>query len=434
MIEIQWQGVQTVNMNKIGINLLAVIVVAFVMSGCSTLSESLASQTEVPTLENQANRVAVGMTIVRENNIMAYKMPISADASWPEMVAADLNDSTKSFIDETLMDDPYFATQHYSKHIQRKMLGSNQNLNSLGQYANITAMVLEQTVSPLAYRAFHKITIFYGHDKRNWPDIFNYDSSLKNFLDFKDGNLQDIDSPTGDIYESIGQALISLAPINLQKDLDVAREDMLDAYEDVASYKSEIGRLETQLKEHKNSSRANEIQQELEVQKAKSKEAESVAEEKENIYFELLDGAIVAIQSDINLEDENYVKLAKNINIVAQEIYTGSTEAYTSFTLALTNLTTNNMLENFPTELKSLAIAKAFVPLNLQSKYNQRIVRLAKNAAYLLPNVFIGTYYASKQLLLAKKYENFTDIILIAYETKKEQEKEQVEQTKEKQE
>ena len=33
--------------------------------------------------------------------------------------------------------------------------------------------------------------------------------------------------------------------------------------------------------------------------------------------------------------------------------------------------------------------------------------RLVKNSVYLLPNVFIGTYYASKQLALAKKYENF---------------------------
>jgi len=418
-----WLGVQIVNMNKIVLKVVGVIFVLFSINGCSTLSESLSSQMEVPTLENQANRVAIGMTIVRENNIMAYKMPISADAAWPSMVATEVDDGMKGFINEALMDDPYFATQHYSKHIQRKMLGSNQNLNSLGQYANITAMVLEQSVSPLAYRAFQKITIFYGRDKKNWPDIFNYDNSLKNFLDFKDGKFQEIDSPSGDVYSSIGEALISLAPINLQKDLDMARGEMLDAYEDVASYKSEIGVIETQLKKKKNDSKRYELQQELENLKVKSAEAESIADEKENVYFTLLDGASVAIESDINLDDKNYVKLARNINIVAKEIYTGSTEAYTSFSLALTNLASNNILENFPTELKSLAIAKAFVPLNLQSKYNQRVVRLAKNALYLLPNIFMGTYYASKQLLVARKYEKFTDIILVAYETKQEQEK-----------
>ncbi len=425
MIEMIWQEVQIVNMNKIILNALSAFFVIFMMGGCSTVGESLSSQVEVPTLENQANRVAVGMAIVRENNIMAYKMPISADANWPDMVAKNIDEKTKKLIDKALMSDPYFATQNYSNYIQRKMLGSNQNLNSLGQYANLTAMILQQSVSPLTYRAFQKITIFYGRDKKNWPDIFNYDNSLKKFLDFKDGKFQEIDSPTGDVYPSIGQALISLTPVNLQKDLQEARRDMLDAYEDVASYKSAMGVIETKLKEKKkkNSSKRHKLQQELDSLKVKATEAESIADEKENIYFTLLEGARIAIQSDINLDDKNYVKLARNINVVAKEIYMGSTEAYASFSLALTNLASNNILENFPRELKSLAIAKASVPLNLQSKYNQRIVRLAKNAIYLLPNVFMGAYYASKQLLIARKYEKFTDIILVAYKTKQEQEK-----------
>jgi hypothetical protein len=280
--------------------------------------------------------------------------------------------------------------------------------------------------------------IFYGYEKENWPDVFNYNSSLSSFLDFRDGNFQDIDSPTDDIYESVGEALISLTPVNLQKDLTSARLEMLDAFNEVASYKSQIGMIETQLKDNKNRSKHYELQQELNLLETKSKEAESIADEKEAIYFALLDQAVVAIQSDIDLSDENYVKLARNINIVAKEVYNGSTEAYTSFTLALGNIASNNIMENLPRELESLAIAKAYVPLNLQSKYNQRIARLVKNSVYLLPNVFIGTYYASKQLALANKYENFTDIILIAYETKMEQEKAQKEsqeaQEKEKQE
>jgi len=425
MTETLWLEVRTVNMSRKILNLVVIAVAVFVMSGCSALQESLSSQMEVPTLENQANRVAIGMTIVRENNIMAYKMPISADASWPQLVASDINDTTKSFIDNALMNDPYYATQHYTKHIQRRMLGSAQSLNSLGQYANLTATILDQSVSPLAYRAFYKILIFYGYDKQNWPDIFNYNSSLNSFLDFRDGNFQDIDSPTGDVYESVGEALISLAPVNLQKDLTSARLEMLDAFNDVADYKSQIGVIETKLKDKKNNSQHYELQQELNILETKSKEAESVANEKEAIYFELLDQAVVAVQSDIDLSDENYVKLAKNINIVAKEVYTGSTEAYTSFTLALGNIASNNIMENLPRELESLAVAKAYVPLNLQSKYNQRVARIVKNSVYLLPNVFIGTYYASKQLALANKYENFTNIILTAYQTKEEQEKAQ---------
>jgi len=409
-----------VGMKKLYLVLLGVVAI-FNFSGCSTLQESLASQMEVPTLENQANRVAIGMTIVRENNIMAFKMPISADAKWPSLVASDINDSTKKLIDSALMDDPYFATQHYTKYLQRKMLGSNQNLGSLGGYANITATVFDQSVSPLTYRAFQKIVIFYGNDKKNWPDIFNYNSSLSNFLDFKDGKLQDIDSPTGDVYQTLGEAVISLLPVNLQKDLDAARLDMLDSFGEVASYKAEIGALETELKKAKDSKRF-ELQQELEVLKAKSLEVESISDEKEMIYFQLLDQAAIAIESDMDLSDENYVKLAKNINTVAKEIYTGSTQAYSSFALALSNLASNNIFQNLDVEMKSLALAKANVPFNLQSKYNRRIGRVVKNSLYLFPNVFIGTYYASKQLSLARKYERLTDLILVADETKRAQE------------
>jgi len=417
---------------------LAILVVSFGFSGCSTLQEGLASQMEVPTLEHQANRVAIGMTIVRENNMMAFKMPISADAKWPDMIAMDINDSTKTLIDNALMDDPYFATQHYTEVIQRQMLGSSNNLSMLGNYANLTAEILNQSVSPLTYRAFQKVIIFYGEDKENWPNLFNYDSSLKNFLDFKDGNIQDIDSPTGDVYQTLGEAVISLVPVNLQKDLDDARLEMLDAFGEVASYKAEIGSLQTRLekKDTDNNETLSEserikLEEELETLKTKALEVESAADEKELIYYRLLDNATIAIESDINLDDENYVKLARNINTVAKEIYTGSTEAYSSFAIALGNFASNNVFGNFPQEIKSLAIAKAYVPLNLQKKYNQRIGRVVKNALYLFPNVFIGTYYASKQLSLARKYENLTSIILEAYETKKEQEEAQ-EKSKEK--
>jgi len=412
---------------KLYVNLLVFGVILLGMSGCSSLQETLASQMEVPTLENQVNRIAIGMTIVRENNIMAYKMPISADAKWPSMVASDIDDTTKRFLDQTLMSDPYFATQHYTKYLQRKMLGSSKSLSSLGEYANLTAVILEQSVSPLTYRAFQKIIIFYGKDRKNWPSIFNYDSSLDNFLDFKDGNFQVIDSPNGDVYESIGDAVISLTPINLQKDLKDAKEEMLNAFEEVASCKSSIGNIEAQLKSNKKNGSIlrskYELQQELRVLETKSKELESIANEREAIYFALLDQASVAIESDMDLSDENYIKLARNINMVAKEVYSGSTQAYTSFGLALGNIASNNIIQNFPTELKSLALAKVYIPLNLQSKYNQRIARLVKNSIYLLPNVFIGSYYALRQLSLAKKYENLTDIILSASETKEEQQK-----------
>ncbi|MBU1659743.1 hypothetical protein KKG72_11940 [bacterium] len=433
----------------------AVSLAVFGMSGCSALQEGFASQMEVPTLENQANRVAVGMTIVRENNIMVFKMPISADAKWPAIVSADLNETQKEFIDKTLKDDPYFATAHYSKLIQRNMLGSGALMNQLGDYGNMAAMVLDQSVSPLTYRAIQKLDAFYKNKdlksreeypseeaylsdaKKYWPNIFNYDSSLDNFLEFKDGTMTDIESPTGDVYQNLGEAVISLAPINMQKDLSVANLDMLDAYVSVASIQGEKGELDTKLKadmahsEKQNDEGGNytpltaqeklEIENDLVVIEERIKGAESIAEEKEAIYFNLLDQAVVALESDMNIDNESYVKLAKNVNIVANEVQAGSTEAYASFGLAFSNIAANNIVLKFPTELKSLAISKANVPMHLQSKYDARIARLVKNSVYLLPNIFIGTYYAHKQSILAEKYGKVTEMIMLAYEAKMEQ-------------
>ncbi len=431
---------------KIILNTLVVAVATFTMNGCSALQETMASQMEVPTLENQVNRVAIGMTIVRENNIMAYKIPISSDATWPALVSADIDENQTKYIDTILKNDPYYSTVHYTKAIQRKMLGSGALMSQLGDFGTFTAMILDQSVSPLAYRAVSKISIFYGEDHKQWPNIFSFDSTDGNFLDFKNATLQEIDSPTGDVYETLGEAVISLAPVDLQKDLESAREDMLEAFEETASLKGEEGDLDAELKADEANKKAKnkeqkqdfltdaeitEIKNELAILEERIKQAESVADEKEAIYFELLDRAIIALESDINIDDEDYVKLAKNINIVANEIDYGATEAYTAFGLALTNLGTTNALLNFPRELKSLALAKMHVPMHLQSKYNKRVARLVENAIYLLPNIFMGTYYANKQATLAQKYDNFTDVIIEAYTTKMEQNKAEDEAQKE---
>ena len=415
---------------------LLVGLVGVVMSGCASLQEGFSSQMEVPTLEKQTNRVAVGMTIVRENNIMAFKMPISADAQWPKIISNELGPKQKEHIADMLQKDPYFATAHYSEPVQRRMLGSSASMNQLGNYGQFAAMLMNQTISPLTYRAIQKLEEFYGYNPKNWPNIFNYDGELGNFLEFKDGTMVEIEALNGDVYENLGEAIISLTPIGMQKDLTLARTDMLDAYEEVASLKSQKGQKESRLKidnaqskskdkkenyEMLSTEEKGQIKQELLVLDEQIKQAESVGDEKEMIYFSLLDNAVVAIQSDINIDDENYVKLANNVNIISKEIQSGATEAYTSFALALTNIATNNIIMKFPNELKSLAVAKMHVPSNLQKQYDKRLARLVKNSVYLLPNIFIGTYYASKQTDLAKKYEDITEIIMLAHEVKTEQ-------------
>ncbi|MDD5158200.1 hypothetical protein [Sulfurimonas sp.] len=414
------------------------VTATFVMSGCSALQETFASQMEVPTVEVQSNRAAIGMTIVRENNVMAFKMPISSGAKWPAAISAEMTPEQKKKLEKILEDNPYFATVHYTKLIQRKMLGSGALVKMAGDLGNVAASALDQTISPLTYRAANKLSVLYGDDKKNWPDLLSFDGSLKNFLDFKDGYKLKTDSLKGDVYKTIGEAVSSLAPVNMQKNLISSNSELLDAYSKVASVKSQKGELETKLQT--DSAKAQDkvknpsyvpfteaqkegINKEMAVIDQQIKEAESFADEKEKIYFSLLDQAVIALESDINVDDMNYVNLARNVNIVSNEIKDSAIDAYAAFGLATTNILANNSILNFPKELASLAVAKANVPLNMQDKYNDRVAKLVQNAIHLLPNILIGTYYANKQSTLAGKYESFTKIIITAYDKKKEQEK-----------
>ena len=439
-------------LKKIVLNTALSLTAIFTISGCSALQEGFASQMEVPSLENQANRVAIGMTIVRENNIMAFKMPISADAKWPVVLSKKITKKDEQFITELLMDDPYFATAHYTKAIQRKMLGSSKSMSGLGQYGNMASAMLDQAVSPLTFRAIKKIDIFYNNPKlkakstyknqaeyykavrKNYPDIFDYNPTLASFLDFTGGKMQQIDSPTGDIHESLGLALISLAPTSLQKDLEDARSSMLNEFEEVASLNLEKGDLTVAFNQKSLADKEKlKKQKELALIETKIKEAESVANEKEAIYFNLLDQLVLALETDIDLSDENYVKLAQNINVITNEIEASSLEAYTAFALAIANIATNDIIQKFPKELESLALGKATIPANLQNKYNERMLRLAKNTMTIVPNAMMGTYYAYKQSTLAEKYASVTSIIVLAAEVKREQDAEQAaEQAKQK--
>ena len=432
-------------------------VLALVNSGCSALQETLASQMEVPTVENQVNRAAIGMAIVRENNILAYKMPISADAQWPALIAADINDTQKQFIHEALMGEPFFATVHYTKPIQRQMLGSGYLMSQLGDYGHLAAQVLDQSVSPLTYRAVNKLDILFANPElqdeasytskeryiadrvQNWPNIFKFDGSLENYLEFSNGVVREIEAGSSDYYPTIGDAVIALAPVNYKKDLELAHQELLEAYNNVALAESQKGRLETKLKLDEAGKNAqnpeagfvplthqeiSQINEEIAISEKEIEDAELIAEERETLYFELLDQMVLALENDMNIDDENYVKLAKNVNIVSDEIDRSATEAYTAFGVAVTNLIMNNSLLNFPRELETLAIAKAAVPMHLQEKYNERVMRLMKNAIDALPNALIGTYYANKQAAIAGKYSDVTGKIIVAYETKKEQEAE----------
>jgi len=150
-----------------------------------------------------------------------------------------------------------------------------------------------------------------------------------------------------------------------------------------------------------------------------------IADEKESIYTNLLDEATKVLEGDIEL-DEEQVALAKNILLVSTAIKKGALEAGGAFALATTILATTNIVQNFPKELGTLAIARMYIPYDKADLFDKRLERLAKNALYSIPAIAIGTYYAFKQSSLAGRYESIAEIIVEADTLQKEEDRDRL--------
>lgn len=429
-----------VKLKHVAIQVSAAAALLVSMSGCSALKETFASQLEVPTLEKQVNRVAVGMTIVRENNVMGTQMEISGDATWPQLIASDLNETQEKVLKDILYKDPYYMTIHYSEPVQRQMLGGSASMNQLNQSLGFDigaiAGSVADPISPITYRAAQKLEILYGQDSKNWPNPFTFESSAKDFLSFKKCKLKMVEASTSDAYKTLDEALIALTPVNYQKDLKQAHRDLKKAEQKVASLKGDEGTLKTKLdqdEQKRNNMAKNpdytplsdaekeDINTNLTDLTTKISAAEANADEKEAIYFTLLDDATTALKSDIQLSEQQ-IKLARNVNIISKEVENGASEAYSAFGVAVANIGAQPIIQNFPTELESLARAAAMFP-QFAEQFKIRIERLAKNAIYFLPNMGMGTYYAHKQSVLAGKYEDISEIIVEAADAKAEADK-----------
>ena len=425
-----------INLKKSMLHVSVTVAILIGLSGCSALKETMASQMEVPTLEKQVNRVAIGMDIVRENHVMESKMKISGDTSWPQELACDLNAAQEKVLKQILKRDPYYATINYSEPIQRKMLGgsalTNQLNSSVGFDIGALAGAVADPISPLTYKAVHKAQVLYGDNPNMWPDLFSFDGSINNFLEFKTGNLKMVEAKESDSYETISYALIALTPTNFQKDLSLAKEDLDNAQDSVGSLEGQKGALKTKIEKYDQQNPISAIEREsinrqINDLDAQIKLAQVNADEKQKVYFTLLDSAVIEMKSDIKLNDEQ-IKLARNVNIVSKEIANGANEAYCAFGVALANIGTQPILKHFPNELQSLVMASARFP-RFADQFKTRIERLTKNAIYFLPNMGMGTYYAHQQSTLASKYNDITSIIIDAADAKAEADKKAAEET-----
>lgn len=390
------------------------------LTGClnkGSLIDAGASQLEIPSVENQLNRVMVGMSTIRINNAIA-NMALSSDAQWPAMLDADMSDGERKTVESLLSRDPYVATHTLTDPLQEQHLGG---------FAWATPRISEITVN-----AANKVRILYGENQDHWPELFDISGDFSTFHQFVEGKPKAIEALSGNIYENYSAAVIALMPVNYQKDLEELHVEMTRAYEEVALAEAEKGKyenlLESGLDENGQSlsdSRREELKMLIETADVDVDAKKSTADERETIYLTKLDEAVEVLKSDINL-DENNVNLAKNIALVSGAIKSGAMEAGTAFGVALTNLTIKGSLQNFPKEEASLIAGKVLVPANKQELIDKRIARLTTNMIYALPAVGIGSYYAVKQAFMAGKYESIAETILDADQAKKELQQEQL--------
>lgn len=384
------------------------------LTGCASVGETMIVALETPTVEAQANRVAVGSGILRVNHHVINYMPISADATWPAQMAAEMTDQQRKVINKALENDPWFATRHYSDPFQ---------LQQLGGY-------VAPGISPLTFVAYKKINVMYGDDPENWPNMLKYPSKLDQFLEFVDNDTkkpQRIEAVQATQYSNIFAAIVSIMPVSYQKDLETTNRDMQDAFDRVAMLKKDKADLSKRLEDDKATKKrgysgdltplsATEVMQFNEyiaVLDAQIKTAEEDADQKQNINFQVLDSAVEALKSDINLSAEN-VLLAQNLKLALDEVKAGAAEATVLYTLATTSLMTRGGLQNFDKELATLAQSSFFVPVNQRHLMEQRVARLVENVVYLLPSIGMGTYYAYKQNALAGKYRSVVEVVLDA--------------------
>jgi len=408
------------------INVTVVALAAMTISGCSVMKSGAESAAEVPSLENQANRIVMGMGIIRTNTLIA-NMPISADALWPDELNDDLVfEDNKQIISDALKDDPYVATHEYTDLYQKSQLGG-------------IAFLPAPKIGNLTYSVLNRAVILYGPDEENWPTFFDIETDLSTFHKFKDGKVKQVEATSSNVYPNVTDALITLMPTNYQKDLHESRIEMSDALFEVAELKAQKGKYETLIATN-NKPVADEYgtipdvlsweeilelkQQVLELETSISQK-ELIADEKETIYMTLLEEATKVLESDIELDDEQ-VALANNILLVSSAIKTGALEAGAAFALSTSILAATNIVEDFPKEMVTLAFSRIYIPRDKAGLFDRRLKRLAKNALYSVPAIAIGTYYALKQAYLAEQYEGIAEIIVEAGKLQKEAERDRL--------
>jgi hypothetical protein len=391
-------------------------------------SESVSALLEPANVEKQLVRINDGINLIRLNNIIINKMPISPEAKWVDETVQDLNPEIKTKVESMkhVQTDPYLSTVKLTNEI-------------LG-IPTITQL------SPVAYVFHNRLSAVYDR----MPDLYAMPSitSMNSYIEFGgNGKLKTkIEASKGNRYDNATAAVMALLPKSYNKTLKNQFKTFENKQAEYLKIESDIGKLEAWLDDDKNVNNPKRAKQEeqLKIKKEEAKLAEKAVDEAEEIYFTTLENAALEIESNF---DRKSVPLARKLDKLFATVDANAVGAISLFGVATGHIIKNS-IGTLSQELDALRIAKqnlsvntvqnnlmiignnAKVTINVNDKsklvaqqqaaLNLRATILAKNALFALPNIAIGSYYATKQIRFAGKYQGIVGKVLEIAEAEEE--------------
>ncbi len=388
-------------------SLILGITAAFIISGCAgamaSLTESVVGALEFKSVERQLNRAAMGAAIARTNASMLYDMPVSENAAWVDAISDDLSsDETERIRRDLMENDPYYATAIITDVIVAAQVE---------EVAPLFNTFIGPT--PMTYVVENRLNVLYVEK----PDIYALPESFSEYMAFKGATLKPVEATTGDVYPNVEMAILALLPITFKEDVDVAKQEFDVALLTTGYAKQELGDIEAEiLANEKAGYPTSDLNDQKAVKEQEIEELEAVADEKEEIYFSLLDQATEAMERDF---DGSKIALAKKLQKVTTGIHAGALQATTLFTVASIKL--YHSYDILDEEIIAIAGAKGAGAIAGNEKLSRfidiRIERLKNSALTLIPNIGVGLYQAVAQKIRAAKYDELVGTYIDMYET-----------------
>ncbi len=419
---------------SLGISMVAALAVAplSLQAGVGEgLSESSSAMLEAPNFEHQLVRINTGVNFIRLTSDVMLEMPISEDAEWADLCVRTMD--KKMVVDTLALDDvkndAYFSTVMITNLLLRRPVIS-MSPTIIRLYYVASVIYKNKANSYVLDEAGEKIMGKDGKPKQNgnqnyhipdfneFPDVTNMDSFVKFKKDPK-VSLIEVEAKNGNSYANVAKAIIALLPDSLQDKAKESRAELLVAREEVASTKGEVALLETWLDDEKNAGNPEKADKEaaLEVAKKKNEMAEKAYDEKEEIYFSILEQGALQIEADF---DASKVLLAKKIDNLLSLADDGAINAGSLFAAAMVGIYRG--LGEYDKELKAILAAQALTTLvgNQKQFLVERYKRMLVGTLMAIPNIAVGSYYLASGRGAISTYKDVVGAVLDGAEAQEE--------------